>query len=80
MRSAPIVEGQIAGQTAPRLRGTAIGLEVDFLIFNRPPEAFDHDIVAPRALANREQKYLLTASFRFPKPPLSATHRQPWAV
>ena len=51
MRSAPIIEGQIAVQPAPRLRDTAIGPEVDFLIFDRPPQPFDHDIVAPRALA-----------------------------
>ena len=51
MRSAPIGEGQIAVQPAPGLRDTAIGPEVDFLVLDRPPEPFDHDIVAPRALA-----------------------------
>ena len=51
MRSAPIVEGQIAVQAPPRLRDTALGLEVAFLIFDRPSEPFDHDMVARRALA-----------------------------
>ena len=51
MRSAPIVDGQIAVQTDPLLRDTAIGTQIDFLVLDRLPQPFDHDIVAPRTLA-----------------------------
>ena len=51
MRSLSVIECQIAAKTATRLRDTSIGTEVDFLIFDRPPEPFDENIVAPRALA-----------------------------
>ena len=51
MRSAPVVERQIATKTATRLRDASVGAQVDFLVFDRPPEPFDKDIVAPRALA-----------------------------
>ena len=51
MRSAPVVERQIATKTATRLRDASVGPEVNFLVFDRPPEPFDKDIVAPRALA-----------------------------
>ena len=29
----------------------SVGPQVDFLVFDRPPESFDKDIVAPRSLA-----------------------------
>ena len=51
MRSAPVVECQIAVQPATRLRDATVGAQVDFLVCDRPPEPFDKDIVAPRALA-----------------------------
>ena len=51
MRSLSVIECQIAAKTATRLRDTSVGPEVDFLVFDRPPEPFDKDIVAPRALA-----------------------------
>ena len=51
MRSAPVVERQIATKTATRLRDASVGAQVDFLVFDRPPEPFDKDVVAPRALA-----------------------------
>ena len=51
MWSAPVVERQITTKTATRLRDASVGPEIDFLVFDRPPEPFDKDIVAPRALA-----------------------------
>ena len=51
MRAAPVVECHIAVQPATRLRDASVGTQVDFLVFDRPPEPFDKDIVAPRALA-----------------------------
>ena len=51
MRSAPVVECHIAVQPAMRLRDATGGAQIDFLVFDRPPEPFDKDIVAPRALA-----------------------------
>ena len=51
MRSLSVIECQIAAKTATSLRDTSIGTEVDFLIFDRSPEPFDENIVAPRALA-----------------------------
>ena len=51
MRSLSVVEGQIAAKPAPSLRDASVGAQIDFLIFDRPPEPFDKDIVAPRPLA-----------------------------
>ena len=53
MRSAPVVECQIAVQPTTRLRSATVGAQVDFLVFDRPPEPFDKAVVAPRALADR---------------------------
>ena len=51
MRSAPVVELQIATKTATRLRDASVGPEVNFLVFDRPPQPFDKNLVAPRSLA-----------------------------
>ena len=51
MRAAAVVECHIAVQPATRLRDATVGAQVDFLVCDRPPEPFDKDIVAPRALA-----------------------------
>ena len=51
MRLAPVVECHIAVQPATRLRDATVDAEVDFLVFDRPPQPFDKNIVVPRALA-----------------------------
>ena len=51
MRSLSVIVCQIAAKTATRLRDTSIGAQVDFLVFDRPPQPFDKNIIAPRALA-----------------------------
>ena len=51
MRAAPGGERQRAVQPATRLRDATGGAQGDFLVCDRPPEPFDKDMVAPRALA-----------------------------
>ena len=51
MRAAPVVACHIAVQPATRLRDATVGAQVDFLVFDRPPQPFDKNMVAPRALA-----------------------------
>ena len=45
MRSALVVERQIATKTATRLRDASVGPEVDFLVFDRPLEPLAKDSV-----------------------------------
>ena len=49
MRSPRVVERQIARQTFAGCRYAVVGAQVDFLVFDRPPEPFDEDVVPPRA-------------------------------
>jgi hypothetical protein len=51
MRPSAIVEIEIFSDRRPRLANAVIGLEIDLLVFNRPPETLDEDVVAPGGLA-----------------------------
>ncbi len=51
MRSTGVVEDQISAQALSGRRHAVVGAQVDFLVFDRPPQAFDEDVVAPCALA-----------------------------
>ena len=51
MRAAPVVECQIATKPATRLRDATVGAQVDFLVFDRPPQPSDKNIVASRDFA-----------------------------
>ena len=46
-----MVEVQIATDPRSGLGHGLVGVEGDFLVFDRPPKPFDEDIVPPRALA-----------------------------
>jgi hypothetical protein len=46
----PVVEAEVASDRGPRLGNAAVGAQVDFLVFHRPPEPFDKDVVAPCSL------------------------------
>ena len=49
---APAVEEQyIAANRGPGFAYVGVGVDVDLLVFNRPPEPFYHDFVPPSALA-----------------------------
>ena len=50
MRSPRVVEVQISGEARAGLRDAVIGMQVDLLVFDRPPETFDEDVVAPSSL------------------------------
>ena len=51
MRPAAIVEGQITADRGAGLADAGVGLEVDLFVFDRPPQPFDEDVVAPGPLA-----------------------------
>src|ERR671932_2898822 len=51
MGSASIVEGKVAAVRGPGLADRVVGPEIDLLVFERPPEPLDEDVVSPRALA-----------------------------
>ena len=46
-----VVEVQIPAERCAGLGDAVIGLEIDFLVFDRAPEPFDEDVVAPGAFA-----------------------------
>ncbi len=46
-----IVKGQISTNADASLGHGLVDVEVDFPVFDRPPEPFDEDVVMPRTLA-----------------------------
>lgn len=51
MGSPGIIEIQVSPDGFAGIADRVVGFEVDLLVFHRPPEALDEDVVAPRALA-----------------------------
>src|SRR6187455_2739511 len=51
MRPLAVVETQILADRSAGLRDAGVGSEVDLLVFDRPPEPLDEDVVTPCALA-----------------------------
>ena len=47
MRPDLIIEGHVAGHPALSVADRLIGMEIDFLIFETPPQPLDKDIVPP---------------------------------
>src|ERR1700704_5900135 len=46
-----IVKLEVSSDRSPGLGHRAIGSEIHFLVFDRPPKPLDKDIVAPRTFA-----------------------------
>ncbi len=51
MRAPAVEEQNIAANRGPGFGYVGVGVDVDLLVFNRPPEPFHHDVVPPSALA-----------------------------
>ncbi len=51
MWASAIVKGQISTNADAGFGHGLVGVEVDLLVFDRPPKAFHEDIVPPSALA-----------------------------
>jgi hypothetical protein len=51
MWASAIERGQISADVDACLGHGLVGVEVDFLVFDRTPEPFDEDIVPPSAFA-----------------------------
>ena len=51
MRSLTIVEVQIPAERGTSLANTVVSPQIHLLVFDRPPQPLDKDIVAPRAAA-----------------------------
>lgn len=51
MRARAAVEVDIPANAGARLRSALVRMQIDFLVFERAPEAFDKDAVPPAALA-----------------------------
>lgn len=51
MRTAIVIEAEIAANPGTGFRDAGVGPQVDLLVFDGPPEALDEDIVAPGPLA-----------------------------
>ncbi len=51
MWASAIIKTQIAANADAGLQHGLVGVEVDFLVFDRPPMPLDEDIVPPRAVA-----------------------------
>ena len=51
MRSAAVVEVQVAADRSAGLADAAVGLEMNLLVFDAAPQPLDEDIVPPSAFA-----------------------------
>ena len=51
MRPRAIVEAQMPADRGPGFGDAVVVAQADLLVFHRPPEPFDEDVVAPGALA-----------------------------
>ena len=51
MWASGVVKGQISANADAGLGHSLVGVELDFLVFDRTPEPLNEDIVPPRALA-----------------------------
>jgi len=51
MGPSAVVEGQIPGNPGACHGDASVGPQVDFLIFDAPPQTLDEDVVAPSPLA-----------------------------
>src|SRR5690554_7019170 len=51
MRAAAVVEAKVSLDSGASFRDAGIGPQVDFLVFDGPPQTLDEDVVAPGALA-----------------------------
>ncbi len=51
MRAPAVEEQDIAANRGSGFGYVRVGVDVDLLVFNRPPEPFHHDVVPPSALA-----------------------------
>src|SRR4029077_7843245 len=51
MRPFGVIEVQIPPERSTCLADTVIGVQIDLLIFDRPPQPLDKDVVAPRTAA-----------------------------
>src|SRR5271166_2508600 len=49
MKAALVVEGEVCADAGFRLAAVGIALQIDVLVFQRAPEAFDEDVVHPAA-------------------------------
>jgi len=47
-----VVEAQITADRSPCLADRAVGVQIDFLVFDGTPKPLDHDVVAPSTSAN----------------------------
>ena len=47
MRAAGVVEDDVAPDGGTGLRDAGMGPQVDLLVFDRPPQAFDEDVAPP---------------------------------
>ncbi len=50
MRTSGIIEGQVPGKGRPSIRHAGIGVQIDLLVFDGPPQTLDKDVVAPCAV------------------------------
>ena len=53
VRAPCVVELEITADRLPGFVHSVIGVQIDLLVLDGWPEAFDEDVVAPRALAAR---------------------------
>ena len=51
MGASAVVEAEIAADGGTGLRDAGVGVQVDLLVFDAPPEPFDEDVVAPGPFA-----------------------------
>lgn len=51
MWASAVVEAQISADGSAGLGYGLVGVEIDLLVFDRPPEPLDEDIIPSRALA-----------------------------
>src|ERR1700712_3048815 len=51
MGPAPVIESEVSAERGARRADSVVGPQVDLLVFDRPPQALDEDVVAPRASA-----------------------------
>lgn len=51
MWASAILEGQISADASSGLGHCLVGVEIDLLVFDRPPEPLDEDIVPPSSFA-----------------------------
>src|SRR3954466_7809405 len=76
MRSATVVEVEVAADRGAGLADAVVGAQIDLLVFDAAPQPLDEDVVPPGALAVHAHRNAIVGKYAGEAPP---GNRGPWA-